>query len=108
MIVWRSRTRLELRFSILVIATVLVSPHFFVYDLLVLVVPMSCCLVARSRSDQVRGPARCRAVVAVLYLIAPLGLAASLATPIAGAPVALLAVFVYLVEALAARATSDD
>jgi arabinofuranan 3-O-arabinosyltransferase len=38
--VWRSSAPLGLRFSAMIVATVLVSPHFFVYDAAVLSVPL--------------------------------------------------------------------
>jgi len=40
LMVWRSNAPLSLRFSSMVIGTVLVSPHLFVYDAAVLVIPL--------------------------------------------------------------------
>lgn len=39
-VVWRSRASLDLRFSTVVTATVLISPHLFVYDATVLSIPL--------------------------------------------------------------------
>jgi arabinofuranan 3-O-arabinosyltransferase len=39
-VVWRSKASLDLRFSTVITATVLVSPHLFVYDAAVMVIPL--------------------------------------------------------------------
>lgn len=64
--VWKSSTSLGIRFSALVLAAVLVNPHIYIYDLLVLVVPLLLLTdwVVRNADDPLA-----TTVTSLLYLI---------------------------------------
>ena len=47
-----SSTRFALQFSVLVVAMVLTSPHFYTYDLTILLLPLAICVVGRHREAE--------------------------------------------------------
>ncbi len=95
-----SSPRFALQFSILVFATVLASPHFYPYDLTILLLPMA---LVFSQAAQVRGTRHVsrRLIVCCLVLYGLAGLSTNIAATINIQPtLVLIAAIVYLLNRL--------
>ena len=82
-LVWRSRLAFEIKAAALATGVLLVTPYLFLYDLVVLAVPMAFIIRAGASSGELRGEMLLIGLASLLILIfplvtAPVGLAAIL------------------------------
>jgi len=96
-VLWkRQRLPLEARYALLVLATVLVSPHFFVYDLVILMIPVLLLLGLGLAQTPSRSRAALLLAVCFLYSAPLIGLFLAIRLRLANAAVVVGVVFAYL------------
>ena len=94
--IWRSKVSFEIKAAALGVATVLVTPYIFIYDLIILAVPMAFLLRVGINTGILPGEQTCLALACLLILL----------YPFVPAPVGISAVF--LIVALISRRIFAD